>query len=250
MRALAVGFLVVFLTPQTTTLENFFNFVIWNVGQGSWSTFFDSSICLHFDGGGETAPLKRIKKLCHRKENQIFLSHEDWDHIKFLPRFVRSVRNICLNFPGQKITRKALKTIPACLNPHPFVETIYSSSLEKTSNDRSNIYSLQNSVLFPGDASSRSELKWHKRAPRSLYLLLLSHHGSRTGTSKELLEWTTPKLAVSSSRFKRYRHPHSEVKLRLQKAGIPLLQTEKHGHLFFQLKIKRLAPQQREPKKI
>ncbi len=250
MRTFSTGILIVLLTPQTTKTEHFFNFVIWNVGQGSWSTFYDSSICLHFDMGGESAPLEIIKKLCNRKENQIFLSHEDWDHVRFLPRFRHMVLNICLNFRGQKITRRALKTIPECQTPHPFVDTLFSSAQEKTSNERSIVYSLQNKVLIPGDVSSRIERKWFRKAPRSLYLLILSHHGSRTGTSQELIKWTQPKIAVSSARYKRYGHPHPDVKLRLQKTGTPLLRTEEHGHLFFKLKMKRMAPSQREPNRV
>jgi hypothetical protein len=47
-------------------------FIIWNVGQGQWTTYDTLEICYHFDVGGEHFPLKKIRQLCRHKQNEIY----------------------------------------------------------------------------------------------------------------------------------------------------------------------------------
>ena len=57
--------------------------------------------------------------------------------------------------------------------------------------------------------------------------LLLGHHGSRTSTSEQLLVGLPHlKLAIASSRHRRFGHPHLETQLRLKSHHVPLITTE------------------------
>ncbi|MCB0390413.1 MAG: hypothetical protein KDD58_03940, partial [Bdellovibrionales bacterium] len=78
--------------------------IMWDVGQGQWVTINTYPYCLHFDAGGEYAPLKKIYKLCRQRKNIIFLSHGDWDHINKLSFFKKRNLDYCLfNYPLENL---------------------------------------------------------------------------------------------------------------------------------------------------
>ena len=86
-------------------------------------------------------------------------------------------------------------------------------------------------VLLTGDAYTPVEQAILRELP-PLTVLKLGHHGSRTSTSAALLAQTRPTLAVVSlADGNRYGHPHREVLERLQDAHVPLLRTDRDGHL-------------------
>lgn len=87
------------------------------------------------------------------------------------------------------------------------------------------------SALFTGDMALESEdevlsvLKGRKAD-----VLKIAHHGSKTATSEEFLQETSPQTAViSCSRNNIYGHPHQEVLDRLEAAGICCQNTSKSG---------------------
>jgi competence protein ComEC len=86
-------------------------------------------------------------------------------------------------------------------------------------------------VLLTGDAYAPTERMVLGDLPR-LTVLKLGHHGSRTSTSPALLARTRPTLAVASlADGNRYGHPHPEVLVRLSEAEVPLLRTDRDGHI-------------------
>src|ERR1043165_525124 len=93
-------------------------FYFWNVGQGQWLTWSDETRCLHFDMGGERAPLRRIRELCRYKTNVLYLSHSDEDHLRFIPWGVRSLPELCLHaLPRENLSwskQKILSAISLC----------------------------------------------------------------------------------------------------------------------------------------
>ena len=87
-------------------------------------------------------------------------------------------------------------------------------------------------ALLTGDAPAAVERMLVRRYGRALEsdVLKVGHHGSRTSTTPELLDATTPALAViSAGRRNRYGHPHRSVVARLEAAGIPVARTDRHG---------------------
>lgn len=209
------------------------NFIVWNVGQGSWATFIDASNCVHFDMGGEVFPTQ-VLNLCSNKLNSLFLSHTDWDHISFIKRFKNNVAFFCLVYPTTSI--KFLNKIKRCPQLHGAVKKIYSGNSAKSKNASSIVYLVENQVLLPGDSPISEEKTWLKKLKKPTPILILGHHGSATSTSVALLKRLRPKLAVASARKKKYGHPHRKVARKLTRFRCPLIRTEEHGHIFMQIK--------------
>ena len=86
-------------------------------------------------------------------------------------------------------------------------------------------------ALLPGDAPASVEeaLLAAGQIP-PLDLLKAGHHGSRTSTSWELVEFTQPELSVVSAGARnRYGHPHPVVLDRLERAGSGIARTDLQG---------------------
>ncbi len=227
--------LFIFLNSIPIGLEAGFNFVVWNVGQGSWSTWIFNGQCVHFDMGGETFPWPDILKHCQHKQNQVYITHDDWDHVNGLFHFQKHASDVCVFYP--KLShRKIFKKVPRCLRLHPDIQIISHGSDGKGRNASSLIYLFRKQVLITGDAPKSEENKWYWKLPVRLRVLLIGHHGSITSTSEKLLHHTRPQLAVVSARKKRYGHPHPKVKTSLKKQRTPMLRTEILGSIYFNLK--------------
>lgn len=127
----------------------------------------------------------------------------------------------------------------------------------QSDNDRSVVGILtvgQRQILFTGDASSEVEqrLVWKKQlveslkseSPKSIRRILkVSHHGSKTGTSEELLMAFRPQLAVISvGKNNRYGHPSAEVVERLKADRIEVWRTDEMGELEVGLEESQTLP--------
>lgn len=221
-------------------------FIVWNVGQGQWATYVDKKTCHHFDMGGEKNPLFQVRKLCADKENLLYLSHWDWDHISFALKARKLLKKACVKVSplgkskGYKM--KILEAYKACGSPAN--ETLdlreltafTSADLHKKTNELSHVLLAREKYLIPGDSTSTQEKIWsQQKGLVNTRLLVLGHHGSKTSTSDALLEKLPHlKIAVASARQARYGHPHFEVTERLKKFKVLLLRTEDWGNLWFQ----------------
>jgi competence protein ComEC len=230
---------VLILLSATPTNSGFRGrlWIVWNVGQGQWVTRVDSETCFHFDLGGEKFPLKKLSYFCGNKENRIYLSHWDLDHINGLPKARRLFSNICLALKptGAHRREKLLKELPTCPLKVPTLE-IWRGSTQQDSNSQSHVVAFDG-FLMPGDSPKKQEELWAQQmnSLAAVKILVLGHHGSRTSTSENLLHHLKSlKMAVSSARWARYRHPHVEVQLLMRKKQAPLLRTEDWGHLYFE----------------
>ena len=88
------------------------------------------------------------------------------------------------------------------------------------------------SFLFPGDASDGTIADYAYVGGYDLDcdVLKLGHHGSSTSTDEEILDLTTPEIAVASCGLDNsYGHPHDEVVDLLAVRGIELLRTDLDG---------------------
>ncbi len=239
MAALVGVFLLVFLIGSQGARESHSELIVWNVGQGQWATVIDETACWHLDMGGEFAPWQEIMAACRKRPNRVSLSHWDVDHISFVSKARMNLPDICLlnrpEGPGSPHKERTLAPLSRCHQLSPFEQ--WSDPLGKTANGKSWVV-LWNGILAPGDSPRIEEKKWipYFRGFPSVRFLILGHHGSRTSTSKELLE-SLPKLqlAISSARVRRYGHPHSEVVRELSEAHVPLLRTEEWGTIHIEL---------------
>ena len=88
------------------------------------------------------------------------------------------------------------------------------------------------SFLFPGDASDGTiaDCAYIGGYDLDCDVLKLGHHGSSTSTDEEILDLTTPEIAVASCGLDNsYAHPHDEVVDLLAVRGIKLLRTDLDG---------------------
>jgi len=103
------------------------------------------------------------------------------------------------------------------------------------SNDQSVVLRVnydQFDLLLTGDIGASLEKKLTGEQDLSgIEVLKVSHHGSKYGTSQELLEAVKPKLAVIGVGKNQWGHPAEEVIERLAKFKIPVLRTDLEGDI-------------------
>jgi competence protein ComEC len=223
------------------------HFVVWNVGQGQWTTWVDNKRCLHFDSGGEFFNAQKILAECKEKENFLYLSHWDWDHMGFILKLQQLVPHLCLEVPpeGRSSRKKEwmLSKIAKCEDPLDITEQLPAKppppkirrgkKQKPATNDLSNIFVVNKNILVPGDSPAKMEKIWAPEIHTPIEFLVLSHHGSRTATSEFFLKKVpNARLAIASCRKKKYGHPHRETVERLKVHHIPLLTTEDWGNIY------------------
>ncbi len=229
---------LLFLAPHFSSANEF---VIWNVGQGSWSTEITERACIHYDIGGENFPRSSLLDSCKKKSNIIALSHLDWDHVSFLKKSRQVFRDSCLVMQTddprtQKFFSKFSQLKICDLN---FWQAYLSLTLDNPKDRRPNFtsdvyFSNQHSVLLPGDLPGTLEKRIPESSLRRTKILVLAHHGSATSTTKKMLmKMSNLQMTVASARFAKYRHPHIKTKALLGALRIPLLRTEDWGHIHF-----------------
>jgi competence protein ComEC len=90
-----------------------------------------------------------------------------------------------------------------------------------------------NAVLLAGDAEQRIERFIAAEHPQA-DLLKVTHHGSATSTTPELLEAVHPRFGVISVGFRSsFGHPRPEVLARLQAAKVATYRTDTQGAVSF-----------------
>lgn len=260
-----VYFLILFLWVRVIALEYpSSQWIIWNVGQGQWITFVYQHYCWHFDFGGEKNPIQEVFKLCHWRENHLLLSHPDRDHYNFLPSLKEKLKNICLQGPSWKtfsLRKLNATTIPFCSTTSEdfFAHSIYTPSPHRKKSRRrsskvnpskaslSKVASIDPNKLsqffhsdrwlITGDAPQALEKEWlthtDDEVEQRITRLILGHHGSKTSTSPELLNHLSHlRQCISSSREKKYGHPHPDVRQRLL-SHCSLIRTEDWNHIHY-----------------
>lgn len=238
-------FLLLFLMPNDLDLDPLTNrWVLWNVGQGLWTTEITPSGCRHIDAGGERWPRQALRRHCKGPQS-FYLSHGDWDHIGGLSWIRRWAPKSCIHLAHPHGLSRKKKDVLAAFRSCPkhadsSLTQIHHGPAPRTrdANSSSDVWILRKRWLLPGDSPSAQEKIWRHRLSRRSgpRVLVLGHHGSRTSTSRALLEsLPQARMAIASSRQRRHGHPHPDVRKRLREARIALVSTEEWGHLIFEL---------------
>lgn len=90
------------------------------------------------------------------------------------------------------------------------------------------------SMLFTGDIeeSVEHDLAMLYRQHLDVDIVKIAHHGSKTSTTPEFLQATTPELAlISVGQDNRFGHPHAGPLYRLQQSSVPVLRTDQNGRI-------------------
>ncbi|XOB41071.1 MAG: ComEC/Rec2 family competence protein [Candidatus Nealsonbacteria bacterium] len=252
------GWAVVYELIKSQPLE----VVFFDIGQGD-SIFIETpkGYQILIDGGPNSVILEKLGKEMNfwdRTIDLIILTHPEHDHISGLIEVLKryKVENILRTgilrdteeykewmrlIENEDSNVKIAEAGQRIITPNLFFEILYPFvSLEgqniKNTNNSSIIARLvfnNNSFLFLGDAYKSIERKLIKE---NIYLasdiLKVGHHGSKTSTSKELLEAVSPQTAViSAGKDNKYGHPHQEVLDILNDYGIKVLRTDEIGDI-------------------
>lgn len=197
-----------------------------------------------------------IKYLGYDEIEGIMVSHSDADHIGGVLELLETPLEIKQIFVSEKDTSEHLsdliykckvRKIPICYLSGgemiqygdlkiqciaPFQEKVYTDI-----NDASLVCKVsygQFSALFTGDKSKESD-KGIYEPFLPVTLLKISHHGSRTGTSKDMLLKLRPRYAmISCGRDNLYGHPHEEVLELLETADIEISRTDQEGAIYYE----------------
>src|SRR5262245_13192798 len=98
--------------------------------------------------------------------------------------------------------------------------------------------------LLTGDSQAGERTWWERHCPelvRDATVLKLAHHGSRNGTDSAWLRLVRPRLAVISvGASNSYGHPSPETIALVERAGIPLMRTDRDGSIATQSDGRRL----------
>ncbi len=123
--------------------------------------------------------------------------------------------------------------VGCCVNLDLLWPSMKKQNSELVGNDRSIafIMSYENfDMYFAGDLSFEYEEEMLNMVPRDVEVMKLSHHGSKTSTSKELLELLTPEKAiVSVGKDNTYGHPSNEVLDSIRATGAAIHRTDEEG---------------------
>ena len=209
---------------------------------------------MKFDNGGKVV-LPLLNYLDIPVIDYGFVSHIDTDHYSGFVSLVQAGKIKKIYKPEQDTNlirdRKFelfLKeyNIPFCHykrsvikagNARIFILNNYPAPFKKNSsnNDRSSLLKIvygNTSFLFTGDLSKKAEYFYASEYKDLLKsdVLKVSHHGSRTGSSIEFLNYNRPKFSLISAGIKnKYKHPSKEVITKLQYFKSKILRTDKLG---------------------
>jgi competence protein ComEC len=227
--------------------QNYLEVIFLDVGQGDAiliKTPFDHQILI--DGGpSRETIIRRLSEempFYDKTIDLIVLTHVDKDHITGLLQALKDyeIENIIWSGIGENkewedlIGKEGASIIEAKKGMNILANNISFNVLnpEGTNysdlNDSSVVLKMNYdsaSFLFTGDISSKIDIN------EDIDVLKVSHHGSKYGTSQELLEKTTPELAIIQVGKNSYGHPSQEVLTRLDNFGIKTLRTDINGSI-------------------
>lgn len=203
-----------------------------DVGQGDCTfirlPFHQGNILIDTGGNKDydlatTTIIPYLKSIGVHSLDYVYISHSDFDHCGALESLID-------HFPVQHVIdeyeeyRKIGNIEVRMLNHHYSSET----------NDQSLVMLIQMNgyqLLFTGDISETVEKELiASYQDISIDILKVSHHGSRTATTPELLDWLHPRVAmIGVKKNNMYHHPSDQVIERLERKKITILRTDEDG---------------------
>ncbi len=177
--------------------------------------------------------------------DQLYLTHQDADHVGNFPSLSRSIKINQMIVPAgmedlpsfkrrlakSTVAPKAVKGVtdkvslsdPHLKLLHPFTRG------QGTNADSLVLCGLK--CIFTGDLDRKGELAIIKKYPDlTATVLKTGHHGSKTATDQKFVRQLAPKVAIiSAGRHNRYGHPNKETLVTLQNAKVSYYVTAKVG---------------------
>ncbi len=114
-------------------------------------------------------------------------------------------------------------------------DVLGSKSTEESLNKYSIVFELRYKnfkMLFTGDIQPENMQEIISSGVGDVDVIKVPHHGSKNGLTEELLEASTPELAIiSAGKNNRYGHPHKEILEMLKSRNIKILRTDQVGDI-------------------
>lgn len=254
-RFLIINLLFVSISPIKDFLKPEVSFSMIDIGQGDAFLLNDGGDYYLFDVGGpkyddydsgQRILVPYLKSLGIKKIKGVFISHEDSDHSGNLETLYDNFKVECL-ITGplnkkiiKKYKAKVIKENQEIKLKNGKIKCVF-QGIEGEENSHSTGFMINikgKKILTLGDLPKEYEDKLDLRAD----ILKVSHHGSRSSTSKNFLSKVDPKVAlISAGRNNKYGHPHKEVLENL--SGVKIYNSQKDGmvKISFDKKVK-IAP--------
>ena len=188
-----------------------------------------------------------MKSIGIKNIDLLILSHGDADHANEVDNILKDINIKCLNINLGEINRlesNSLNKIERCLyKPKNMVFKYLNYKEYDNENDNSlltymNIY--DTSIISFGDASYKvEEDAINKYNLNNIDILKVSHHGSKTSSSKKYIDIINPKYSVISvGKNNRFGHPNKEILDNLKYSKI--YRTDKDGSIMFKVEKNRM----------
>lgn len=235
--------------------------VVCDVGQGDAILATYKNIQILFDVGPDN------KKVLKCLENHlpfwdktieaVILSHGDSDHAGGLNDLMKVYKvkkffsngyldkDIEQKIYSQKINQSDIISISLFTFEVVWPEPSVTKAMDGNENSVAGILTIKNmdwSMFLSGDMEKEAEQKlvWRQILNKPVTLLKVSHHGSATATSEELLDILKPKEAVISvGKENRFGHPTNEVLERLKGKEIEVLRTDIEEEIMVKINVDR-----------
>ena len=236
-----VNILVVSLSLTYEKITEQPSFTMIDIGQGDAFLINDGGDYYLVDVGGPSYKsydsgqrilVPYLKSLGVREIKAVFISHEDKDHSGNLPILydnfkVDNLITNSYNIEGLKaynpiIMRKGNRL----MLKNGYIECIFEGQVgDENAESLGLLINIQGiKILSLGDLPSEYEDDLNLKAD----ILKVSHHGSKTSTSKDFVENLNPKIAlISSGRNNFYGHPTKEVLDNLK--GVNIYNSQESG---------------------
>lgn len=254
---LSAALLYLLLSWRSWHNQKYFHLSVCDVGQGDAILIITpSGRTILVDGGPDSSVLRCLGKELPawiRRIDLLILTHAHDDHVAGLIEVVKRYRvsKIIVGrasynspvssawkdviFSGQHEVMTAEQGDIFNFGKQCYLKILSNSiSEEKDENDYSviSLFScLGRQVLLTGDAGTKKQeetMREHENL--DIDILKISHHGSLTGTSENLLWKISPSLAVISVGLNnKFNHPHHDVLNYLANLSIPGLRTDQLG---------------------
>ena len=253
-------FLVLIFNKYSYLFDNNAYIYFFDVGQGDSSLIVSSKHkeVILIDTGGLFAnyyPIENIinflKSIGITKINYLILTHGDYDHMGYSSYLINNykVKNVIFNNGTFNDLELELIDILYKKNITYYQSLEYlniansklyflNKEIYNNENDNSSVLYLKLSnykFIFMGDASIDVENKLIKTySLNNIDVLKVGHHGSKTSSSKDFINYINPKYSIISvGKNNLFGHPNKEVLKILEQSEI--FRTDKNGSIEFKI---------------
>lgn len=229
-----LSFLIIYALPINNSVTNEVNFI--NVGQGDCTLIRSQHKVALIDTGGlsymdvaNESLIPYLKKKRIYKIDMVIITHYDYDHSGALEKLIKNYQvNGVYDYHS---------AFPLSFGDMTFTNyNHYASSDDE--NDKSLVigfHHINKDFVVMGDAPISIEkeiIKHNSSVPCDI--LKVGHHGSKTSTSEEWVQYLKPEEAIiSCGKNNKYGHPNKEVVNVLNKNKIKIRRTDLEGTIIY-----------------